>query len=218
MAAPSFVTQKFAGIPTWGWAGIIGAAGGVVWVARRRAAGAKTSSGDGLGIDAYGPSPRGAEDNAGEGGGGGYGAGDNSSGTLQQILDALKNMQQQPTTPAGTKTPTPHTAPRQTSSPTVNALSPSTLSSFGAVVGSGNVSNPVSSTVASRYYTPSALDLATTQPGGLDFSLIVPTAKDVSAGQYSQVFTNYAGGTGPSVAPSNFITGERYDMFGRVIM
>lgn len=96
--------------------------------------------------------------------------------------------------------------------PTVAGLTPIPGLNF-----TGVVQNPAGYTQSQADtnpgYTPSALDRATEQPGGLQYTQIQVGS---SPGQTATVYKT-ATGSGPVVPSAKRIVGERYDAYGRVI-
>lgn len=89
------------------------------------------------------------------------------------------------------------------------------LQGAGPILNSWNISNPYSSLTPTATYTPSASDILSTEPGGLNRVLLaVPGGP---AGASYTVDTNSQLGSGPVVPVSARIAGERYDASGRVI-
>lgn len=86
----------------------------------------------------------------------------------------------------------------------------------GAILNRFNITNPLESITPTATYTPSASDIMSTQPGGISRVLLaVPNAPP---GASYTVDTNSQLGSGPPVAVSQRIAGERYDAYGRVIL
>lgn len=227
--------KKVAGLPQWGWAALGGSAlAGYIIIKRRQKAAAASSAGDGL-TAASAPLSSSSTpwDGGGWGGGGGTSGGGSSTPTSTETDPT--------TTPTSTSSTTGSTTAPTVGASTIPVQSLANTPAFAGTAGpilQQTVSNPAGTSdaiiaqnaalknqakLAGNYpyddsyvpYTPSQTDLASEQPGGLQYSSVAAPSNSSQSGTYTVY--NTTTGSGPVVPQSQRIVGERYDSLGRVI-
>lgn len=232
--------KKVAGIPQWGWA-TLGASVVVGYIIIRRRKAAATPATDDTGTataDTSGALSQSPYQDSGWGSGGGWGGG--SGGTSGGTTTTPTTTDTATTTPTDTSATTGFTTSNVVSA--ANAIltpanTPALVGVDGNVQQNPAISNPVgyaasqvaafapvaaaAAAAGNPYpagyvpYTPSQTDLATEQPGGLQYASV--QAPNAPSNATYTVY-NTTTGSGPVVPAAQRIVGERYDSLGRVIV
>lgn len=235
--ASSFLTKKVGPLPVYAYGAAIALGAGAIILLRRRGGGGSSDP-------TTGSRAANSADEQGSLFGGGSGGGAGSSSDLGGPTSGLApGGSFYPGAPAdqagGAFMPSPgalSTAPSTSAVPASNSYygtpeSPiyrsQPLPDIGAtpaasVTSVTRVTNPAGTALGlsqqpQNIYTPSALDMATEQPG-----VVAQVQAGVPGGPSGATYTIYSApgvaGTGPVVPVGNRIAGERYDASGRVIL
>lgn len=231
----SFLTRKVGPLPLYAYGVAIGGGAAVIVAMRRRGIG--TGGGSSRGKAAQGEGEAGSMFGGGSSGGGEAGLGGPASGaapggSFSFVPGAPANQfmpeQGAPSTPTPTTvTPIGPGLSGYYGTPESPIYRSQPLPDIGAtpaasVTGISHITNPLGTALGlsqqpQNIYAPSALDLASEQPGG-----VTAVQAAVPGAMGGQSYTIYSApgvaGTGPIVPVSRRVAGERYDPQGRVIM